>query len=96
MHHLALTPTLSPSPSFPLPQGEGGEPVRAGRALVHFGKKTIRTNCAAGSTYRLQDIKWTGDRNPWLVQHVRVNHRGGYIGMPQQLLNGADIVARLQ
>jgi hypothetical protein len=35
---------LSPSPSFPLPQGEGGEPKRAWRALLNsggVGDKTI-------------------------------------------------------
>ena len=31
-----------------------------------------------------------------LVQHVGVNHRGGNIGMPKQLLYGANIVAGLQ
>jgi hypothetical protein len=36
---LALTPALSPSPSFPLPQGEGGEPMRACAHSYTLGEK---------------------------------------------------------
>ena len=33
---------------------------------------------------------------PAAVEHMGVNHRGRNIGVPQQLLHGADVVARLE
>jgi hypothetical protein len=33
---------------------------------------------------------------PALVQHMRINHRGGHVRMAEQFLHRADVIARLQ
>ena len=48
---LALTPALSPSPSFPFPLGEGGEPMRAGARTRALGEKSDMHYLAIGSAY---------------------------------------------
>ena len=41
-------------------------------------------------------IQRAGDTLPALLNHMRVNHRGGQIGMSQQFLDRADVRAPLQ
>ena len=41
-------------------------------------------------------VQRAGDTLPALLNHMRVNHRGGQIGMSQQFLDGADVRAPLQ
>ncbi len=43
-----------------------------------------------------QTVEWAVDLSPAMVQYVRVNHSGLYILVPQELLNGSDVVAVLQ
>ncbi len=43
-----------------------------------------------------QTVEWAVDLSPATVQYVRVDHCGLYILVPQELLNGSDVVAVLQ
>jgi hypothetical protein len=49
--------------------------------------------CGSGSR---QIVQRAGHTLPALLEHVRVDHRGGHIGMAQQFLDGADVRAPLQ
>ncbi len=41
-------------------------------------------------------IERTPHAAPALIEHVRVDHRRAHIPMSQQLLDGSDVVARLE
>lgn len=42
----------------------------------------------------MEVVQRAEDTLPALSEHVRVNHRGGHVGMAQQFLDGADVVPR--
>ena len=41
-------------------------------------------------------IEGTSDAEARLVEDVRIDHGSGHVLMPEQLLDGSDIIARLQ
>src|ERR1035437_446062 len=43
-----------------------------------------------------QSVKRTFDRYPGFVEHMRVDHGGGHVGVPQQFLHGTDLMPRRQ
>ncbi len=43
-----------------------------------------------------QIIQWAGNALASLLEHVRVDHRGGHVAMAQQLLNRADVSPSLE
>jgi len=43
-----------------------------------------------------QGIRWTAHAATAELQHMRVDHRGGHVFVPEQLLHRTDVVARLQ
>ena len=61
-------------------------------SLVH------RVRLEAGGRIRVsvEIIQRAGYTLAALLDHMRVNHRGGHVGMPQQFLDGADVRAPLQ
>ena len=46
--------------------------------------------------YRLQPIQRTHHAAPAAIEHVRVDHRRADVGMTEQLLHGANVVARFK
>lgn len=50
----------------------------------------------SSTSRRLELIERTPHPAPTLIEHVRVNHRGAYIAMPQQLLDRSDVVPGLE
>ena len=42
------------------------------------------------------DIEGTPDAEATFVQDVRVDHRGCDVGVPEQFLNGPDVVAGVE
>ena len=40
--------------------------------------------------------EWASDGTPTAIEHMGIDHRGAYVGMPQQFLDGSDVITILQ
>ena len=59
-----------------------------------LGRGQNRSECPPCAS--LEIIQGAGHALATLLEHMRVNHRGGHIGMAQKFLDGADVRAPLQ
>ncbi len=57
-------------------------------SLILLGSQTI------GAPSEL--IRWAADPSPPSIENVDIRHRGAYIPVSEQLLNGPDVVAVFQ
>jgi hypothetical protein len=53
----------------------------------------LQDMCNARAYPRSQPVGRTLDPQSAPIQHVRVDHRGAHVTMPQQFLHGPDVVA---
>ena len=67
------------------------------RSRVDYHRLPKNTPVSAErTTNRGRLIERTAHTHSSTVEHMRVQHRGGHVAMPQQFLHGADIISRLQ
>ena len=57
------------------------------------GPPLIALRQLSGGSVSTAAVQWTDNPATTLVQHMRIDHGGGYIGVAQQFLYRANIVA---